>query len=210
MEFISGILTDMGPHVHFISFGLLLLAGFNFPVSEDLVFIVTASIAATLPEVYPPFAFAGCFLGAFGSDIISYHLGKYAGNRVLRSEKEFKLRFLNKQFSPEKIKKMEGYFERYGSKTLFFGRFIPFGVRNMLFMTSGFIKMELPKFMIIDFLALCVTSAILFTLGYHFEYKVILPYLDQYKYIIFGLFIAFIVIVLIRKRLKKKTEEYPK
>ena len=51
MDYITNILLNAAPYVHFISFGLLLLAGFNLPISEDLVFIVSASIAATMVPV---------------------------------------------------------------------------------------------------------------------------------------------------------------
>ena len=88
-------------------------------------------------------------------------------------------------------------FEKYGVKTLLIGRFIPFGVRNVLFITSGLIKMRLLKFMVVDLIALSVTSTILFSLGYSFghNYKVIIPYLDRYKYIIFFLALAIASII---------------
>ncbi|PKL40880.1 MAG: DedA family protein [Spirochaetae bacterium HGW-Spirochaetae-1] len=202
MELLATILTNAAPYVHFISFALLVLAGFSFPISEDLVFIISASIAATIIPENTYYIFAGCFLGAYSSDIVAYAIGRYAGGRILASSRLYKIKFFNKNFSKERLGKLEMYFDKYGSKTLFFGRFVPFGVRNMLFMTAGLIKMKFKKFLLIDFIALVCTSSILFYLGYSFgeNYRIIFPYLNRYKILIFILFI-FIAILFNRKRI---------
>jgi len=204
MEYLASILQNAAPMVHFISFGLLILAGFNMPVSEDLVFIISASIAATIVPQNAVYIFIGCFLGAYCSDIIAYSLGRFLGPKLLT------ISFFRKNLPQERIDKIESYFEKYGSKTLFFGRFIPFGIRNVLFITSGLIKLRFIKFLIVDLIALSVTSSILFYLGYSFgnNYKVIIPYLDQYKYIIFSLFIIAILFFVIKGKIDKKNEEH--
>ena len=202
MELISGILYNAAPCVHFISFGLLLLAGLNIPVSEDIVFIVSSSIAATIVPQNTAIIFLGCFAGAYLSDIMAYGIGRYAGNRILNSERLFRLDFFIKHFSKERIYRLESYFEKYGTKTLFFGRFVPFGIRNVLFMTSGLLKLKMKTFLIVDLAALLCTSTILFSLGYSLgqNYLSILPYLNRYKIIIFSIFLL-VVAVTQRKRL---------
>jgi len=62
--------------------------------------------------------------------------------------------------------------------------------------------------MLVDILALSVTSTILFYLGYSFgeNYKQIFPYLDKYKFVIFGIFILVIAIILIRKKIISKQQ----
>ena len=201
MEFITEILTNYATYVPLVAFGLLLLAGFNLPVSEDIVFIVSSSIAATTPEVNVYLAFIGCFFGAYFSDIIAYTIGRHGGNRLL------KFSFIQKMVPLHKIESIKEYFRKYGANTLFFGRFVPFGVRNILFMTSGLIRMKVIKFLIIDFLALCVTSTILFSLGYTLgnNRDKIYPYLDNYKFIIFGLFLFIILFSIIYKKYKQKS-----
>ena len=141
----------MAENLHFISFGLLLLAGLNFPVSEDLVFIISASIAATIIPENTYLIFFGCYLGAYMSDIIAFSLGRY-GLPLL-----FKTNLFNRKSTRKKIVRIESYFNKYGGKTLFIGRFIPFGVRNMLFLTAGMVKFNFFKFLLIDLAALTVT-----------------------------------------------------
>ena len=51
---------EHGQYAHFISFGFTALAGFNIPVSEDLVFIISASCRNNRPENSVKI-FTGCF-----------------------------------------------------------------------------------------------------------------------------------------------------
>ena len=192
----------MAPQVHFIAFGLLLLAGMNFPVSEDIVIIISASIAATVIPENRYCIFIGCFAGAYLSDLVAYSIGRFGLSRLSTTV------FFKRFFKEDKILRIEEYFERYGVKTLFFGRFIPFGVRNILFMTSGIIKLNIVRFMLVDVLALSITSFTLFFLGYTLgnNYMKIFPYLKMYKYIIFAVFFAILLTVILKKRYSDKKE----
>jgi membrane protein DedA with SNARE-associated domain len=206
---VPDLLVTMAPYVHFISFGLLILAGIGMPVSEDIVFIVSASIAATLVPENTVMIFIGCFAGAYVSDIIAYCIGRFAFDRIVRSRWIRKLKPFGRRKIEKRLKRIQEYFDRYGQKTLFFGRFIPFGVRNVLFMSAGLVKVKVKKFLAIDLLALCFTSTILFSLGYTFgnNYKQIIPYLNRYKYIIFSLMVLAITVLIIIKRIKRKKAE---
>jgi membrane-associated protein len=201
---ITRLLHSMVQYTHFISFGLLLLAGFSLPVSEDLVFIISASIAATaLPESAPRI-FAGCFAGAFLGDLIAYTIGRYGINRILFSPLLVRARIVNRANIENRIEKTKGFFDRFGGKTLFFGRFVPFGVRNVIFMSCGLIRMPYPRFMLIDLSALVCTSSILFFLGYSFgnNYEMIITYINRYKIIIFIFFVLLVFFLFVRKKLR--------
>ncbi len=202
MEYITNLLFSMAPQLHYVSFFLLILAGLNLPVSEDLVYIVSAAIAATRVPENTVYIFIGCFAGAYISDLMVYGMGRFAGRKILS------IRFFQKRISAKRIERLEFYFHKYGIKTLFFGRFIPFGVRNVMFFTAGLGKMRFLKFSIVDFLALSVTSTILFSLGYSFgeNYQTIIPYLNRYKIIIFGAFLLAIIILVLKTRLSKKED----
>ncbi len=180
MEYISSLLTNAAGYMPLISFSLLTLAGFNLPISEDIVILLSGALGAIYTPHMLPFIYAGCFAGAYISDIISYSLGRFA-IRGLAGH-----RLLQKIISIEKIEAMENYFVRYGSKTLLLGRFIPFGIRNVIFMTAGFSKMRLMTFMLVDLIPLSITSSITFLLGIKAgtNYHNILPYLNRFKEII--------------------------
>ncbi len=200
MDIVTILSTSMAENLHFISFGLLMLAGLNFPVSEDLVFIISASISATIIPENKYMIFAGCYLGAFLSDIVAYLLGRYALPLL------FKTRLFNRKSTRKRIVLIEFYFNKYGGLALFVGRFIPFGIRNMLFLTAGMVKFRLLKFIAVDLSALTITSTVLFYLGYKFGENIdtVLHYVKNYKTIAF-IVLAIIVFALIFKIIRSRT-----
>ena len=54
--------------------------------------------------------------------------------------------------------------EKHGFLTFIVTRFIPFGMRNALFMTSGFTMLPFPKFMLFDSIAAFLSSITLYSL----------------------------------------------
>lgn len=199
---IPDYLVSMAPYLHYIAFFLLILAGFNLPIPEDVVMIVSGSIAATIIPENTLIILIGCFLGAYISDINVYLIGRYFMKWIIRHKRMAKI------IPVKKIETLEKYFARYGEKTLFFGRFIPFGFRNAVFMTCGILGMRLYHFLIIDFLALCTTTAILFTLGYKFgdKYQLVIDFANKFYFILFPIIVLVIVIFVMRFRKKSREE----
>lgn len=197
MDQLIQLLYQAAPYVHFVSFGLLLLAGLSLPVSEDLVIIISASIAATVMPENAVIIFIGCFFGAYLSDWIPYLIGRFGGPRLLKTP------FFARIFNREKIDLIESYFRKYQVKTIFFGRFIPFGVRNALFFTAGFSGVRFHKFLMIDLCALALTSTIQFSIGYALgdNFRDIFPYLNRYKLIILSLLTAVILFWIVKNRI---------
>ncbi|PIK16588.1 MAG: alkaline phosphatase [Halobacteriovorax sp. JY17] len=181
----------------YLIFGLLFLAGFNIPVSEDAMLFITALIAVKNPE-YTYQLFAGVFLGAYISDLICYaFMGRYLGNKI------FKSKFLSSIASPEKIEKVNNFYNKYGIMTLLIGRFIPFGVRNALFLTAGLGKMNAWKFAISDLIACTVSCVSFFILYYNFG-ETVIEYVKKGNIIIFSFAIIAGIVFFIRKKKSRK------
>jgi len=178
-----------------IIFGLLLLAGFNLPVSEDIMLFVSGVLASKYPE-HTIGLFTGVFMGAYLSDLICYgFMGRYLGTKI------FKIKFFASLVTPEKIEKVSKFYEKYGVMTLIIGRFIPFGLRNALFFTAGFSKMNAWRFALSDLLACTLSSAFFFNLYKYYGDRVIV-YVKQ------GNIVLFVVLLLValyfwRKNSKK-------
>lgn len=179
-------------YAHFIIFGALLLAGLNIPVSEDAMLFISAVLASNHKEQLP-FLFAGVYLGAYFSDLICYWLGRLLGPKL------FEIRFFANMVPPEKIEKIHAFYERYGIITLFFGRFIPFGVRNGLFLTAGLGKMGFLKFSLADLLACTITTITFFTLYYNYGNAVV-DYMRGSNWIVFVLALIVLGIIIYRKK----------
>ncbi len=179
-------------YAHYIIFGALLLAGFNIPVSEDAMLFISAILASQNPE-FLVHLFLAVYLGAYFSDLICYSLGRLLGPKL------FEIRFFANMVSQERIDKISAYYHQYGVVTLILGRFIPFGVRNALFLTAGLGKMQFIKFALSDWLACTISTVVFFTLYYHYGESVI-DYIKQGNMIFFAIALIFLGVFWYRKK----------
>ena len=196
MDTIFSFILSQSQYAHFYIFGLFLLAGFNIPVSEDVLIIAGAIISVKFAPENAIILFTACYMGAYLSDLMCYALGRTLGIKII-SIKPFS-RLIDKK----KVNMMSGFFDKYGAAALFFGRFIPFGVRNALFPSAGISKMKFIKFAIVDLIACTTTSAILFSLGRIFaeNYEVLFEHITDSKWLIVGAAGLVIAIILVAKK----------
>lgn len=154
-------------YAHWIFFGILLLSGLNIPISEDLIIILSASLAATLAPENTAKLFAAIFLGCYLSDCVCYSIGRFLGPKL------WELSWFARAIKKKRMEQIQSYYQNYGFWTLLVGRFIPFGVRNALFLSAGLGKMPFRKFLVSDGIACALSNSTLFTLAYlagqHYE-----------------------------------------
>ena len=158
--------VEFYPLVAFVS---LLLAGLNIPISEDLVIITGALlnqeiVQAEVPETRGMLipSLLAIYIGVIISDFISYYLG------TLVRKGTFKANFLDSLFSQKKMELIHRNLDNHGFLTFIVCRFIPFGARNTLFMTSGFLGLPLRRFALYDITAALISTNTLFFLVYYF------------------------------------------
>lgn len=169
---------------HLIIFFLLLLAGFNVPISEDICLLVAGTIASTCIPDKTLRMYIWVYLGCWLSASEAYWVGRLLGPKL------YDIRWFNRILTPQRISRLHHYYEKFGVFTFIIGRFIPGGARNALFMTAGLGKMPYLKFLLRDGFACIISSAVLFYLGYSFgqNYPVLLHYLRTYNTLFFTLF----------------------
>jgi membrane-associated protein len=160
MDFICAFIQEHAFRAHWAVFTLLMLAGLNFPISEDILIILSGFLASTLVPENTWKLYLAVFLGAYLSDWVVYWIGRLWGHRLWR------FNWFARLFHPERLKQIERYYAHYGILTLLVGRFIPFGVRNCLFATAGLGKMRFWKFLIADGIACLSSNTSLFALAY--------------------------------------------
>jgi len=139
----------------------LTLAGFNLPVSEDLIIITGALLSHEEPSLLV-YNLIAIYIGVIGTDFFVY----WVGTRVRKgtAKNSFFTRVV-----PEKARtKMHYYLDKYGIFTFIVGRFIPFGVRNTLFFTAGFFNLRFRLFVVYDLVAAMISINTLFFLTYYF------------------------------------------
>ena len=198
------LLEIIQAHVHlapYLIFGALMLAGLNIPISEDAMIFCTAILATEYPEhLYP--LFIGLFAGAFLSDIPAYWIGRILGPRFWR------IPWFARVLTKHRLQKMHHYFKDYGILTLIVGRFIPFGVRQALFMTAGLSHMNFAKFFVGDFIASSLSVTTYFLLYYHIGYPAI-RYVHKSNKLLFFSFIGIILLLLLTRFILKVRKPQP-
>ncbi len=197
MEELIQIIQANIQYAPLIIFGSLLLAGLNIPVSEDAMLFISAMLASS-NSAYLPQLFIGVYMGAYLSDLICYSLGRILGPKL------FELRFFANMVPPERIDKIHRYYEQYGIITLIIGRFIPFGVRNGLFLTAGLGQMDFVKFALADLLACTISTITFFTLYYNYGENVI-DYVKEGNLILFSAVAIAIGVYFYRKKQAEKS-----
>lgn len=155
LEFISSYVS----YWPVAAFCVLILAGFNLPISEDAVIILSATMVHQNKHILIP-TYLALYAGIFISDIMAFCIGRMLSKGFLQ------FKFLKKKLTPENMEWVSSHLENHGFLTFITCRFIPFGVRNMLFMGSGFVGLPFVKFILFDSIAALISSSTLFTLVY--------------------------------------------
>lgn len=199
MESLLDIIFSHAPYAHWIIFFSLILAGFNLPISEDLMIIISALLAATIVPENWWVLFLGVFLGCYLSDWIAYWIGRSFGPKL------WKIKWFAKTIPEKRLLQTQSFYRKYGFWTLLIGRFIPFGVRNCLFMTAGMGKMHFGKFLISDGIACICSNIALFSAAYALgkNYQVLFQYVKTFNIVLFSAFLVTIIGVIWYKRRKK-------
>lgn len=190
------IVQDNVAYAPFILFGLLMLAGINVPIPEDGMMFIAAVLASKYPE-HLLSLFIAVYMGAYLSDLVCYGLGRFLGHKL------FEIRFFANMVSRERVAKIHNFYERYGVITILVGRFIPFGVRNGLFLTAGLGEMNFVKFALADLAACTITTSIYFSLYFHFGNAVI-DYVKESNKLLFAAAVVGVAFYFWSQRKKKQ------
>jgi membrane protein DedA with SNARE-associated domain len=198
MDSLIQFLISHAPIAHWIVFSALMLAGLNIPISEDLMIILSALLASTIVPENTYKLFAAVFLGCYLSDWVCYWIGRRFGPKL------WDISWFARTFDRKRLDQCHSFYQRYGFTTLLIGRFIPFGVRNALFLTAGMGRMHFGKFLVSDGIACLLSNTTLFTLTYLVgqNYQIILDHLKIFNIILFSLFIFTGIFVVWYKRRK--------
>lgn len=204
MEGISTFILNHATMAPFVIFGLIILAGLNIPISIDILLVLTAFIAGTILPERALLLFAAFTLGCIVSAWVAYSVGRFFGTRL------FEIKFFAKFLSQSRLQSIEKFYKKYGVYTLLVGRFIPFGVRNCIFITTGISRMPFLKFTFFDSLACVCWSSLLFLLCYSLSHNMdlLLGHIRVINIAIFSCFaIAVIGVIWYKVKVKRRSSE---
>ncbi len=202
MHQIAEFIHTHSTYAPWLVFGSILLAGLNIPVSIDIIMILSAVLAATTIPEHTVSLYFSLLFGCYFSAWIAYWIGRTWGKRLLRTK------WFGKVLPEKRLEKVGRFYEKHGLWTLLIGRFIPFGVRNCLFMTTGMSKLSFRKFIVRDALACFVwtslTFYLFFTLGVNYE--ALVHHVKIINVCIFSAFSVTLIGILWYKKMGKKKQ----
>jgi membrane-associated protein len=203
MAFMDTVITwivQHAAHAHWWIFVALLLAGCNIPVSADMVIVIAGFLAATVVPDHLWLLYGTVVVGCYCSASIAYGIGRFVGRRLC------KWPFFRRLLPPERLEKVEKFYSRHGFLTLLIGRFIPFGVRNCIFVSSGMSRVPFLTFALRDLVACFTWTTALFyavwAVGHN--YQVLLAHLKWINIVLFGAFSVTVIAYLWYKKQFKK------
>jgi len=197
IDLISGSISYW-PLAVFIAF---ILAGINIPISEDAIIIASAAICNDKKELLVPTLIC-IYLGIVISNSISYFLGFLCSKGLSGFGK------IRRILDSDKKTIIMRRLEKQGFLTFVTIRFVPLGLRNVLFLSSGFFHLKFWRFALYDFTAAILSSQTLFWLVYLLGDNSSLP-IKIICGILLAALITFIVlnIISIRKELTAAKED---
>jgi membrane protein DedA with SNARE-associated domain len=180
-------------------FGAILLAGLNIPISLDIIMILSAFLAAQIIPEQMISLYLSLFLGCYFSAWIAYGMGRLLGKHLMR------YRWFASLFPEKRMQNIKDFYEKHGFWTLALGRFIPFGVRNCIFMTTGMSKMSFTKFAIRDLFASFFWSSSTFFLFYSLgkNFDLLCSYAKTFNFLLFTAFGVTVIGLIWYKRKKR-------
>ncbi|HQR30388.1 MAG TPA: DedA family protein [Anaeromyxobacteraceae bacterium] len=158
---------------YLVVFGLLLAAGFGFPLPEDVPLIaggVLAWLASPLEEVtlrtmladrgFQAMVAVG-MAGILVGDSVIYLAGRRLGRRVAEVWP------FRKMITPEKLERVERLLRQRGKVVVMVARFLP-GLRAPTYFTVGHSRVPFWEFLLFDGLAALLSAPLWVALGFWF------------------------------------------
>src|SRR5882724_6998632 len=148
-------------------------AGFFFAtfILEDFAAIGAGLLLAS-GDISWPAAFAACFLGIWAGDASLYALARFAGRGWFE-------RSSWKKFAP-KVARSERWFAKRGTPVLIFSRMVP-GARLPTYLAAGFLRVPLPRFLLVTGLASFAWTFVVLFLAQTFGERLV-HWLNAYKH----------------------------
>ena len=141
-------------------------------------------------------------IGSMCGSLLAYSVGFYGGRPFIL--KYGKYLFVSK----DHFFKAENTFNKYGVAAVFFGRFMPI-IRTFISLPAGIARMDLKDFITYSLIGMIPWNFLLIFLGFKFGKKFetqILPYFEDFKYLIIVSIILIIIIFIFKYFFKRKKE----
>ena len=141
--------------------GALLLENAGVPLPGETILLMASFLAYSEHDLRLPWIIAVATIAATAGDNMGFALGHYGGRPLLARYQAF---FRIKDAT---LARGESLFEKYGSLTIFFARFV-FGMRIIAGPLAGVLRMHWRRFAIFNFLGAGLWVTVISVAGYLF------------------------------------------
>lgn len=169
-----------------------------FLPGDSLLFAAGAIIAKPETDLNIFIMWGLLFAAGIIGDLVNYHIGKYIGPKAFSG----RYKFLKKEY----LDKTEGFYDKYGGKTIIYARFVPI-IRTFAPFVAGVGSMSYTKFASYNIIGsfLWVTSFLF--IGYFFGGLPIIK--DNFTIVIFAIIILSLVppiLEVVKEKYKNKKQ----
>lgn len=186
-----------------VGVGLAIFLENVFPPIPSELILPLAGFTASQGEINLVAAIVWSTIGSVAGAYFLYWIGSAVGTQRLCRIADWM--WLTK---PADVHKSLNFFQKYGSASVFFGRFIP-GIRSLISIPAGISRMPLWKFTIWTTIGSAIWNTVLIVLGFTLgeNYHRVTDTIDQYStvaYAIIGIAIVVVLFFLIRRAVGNK------
>ena len=166
------------------------------PIPAEITLIPAGYLVAE-GELNGPLVLLIATLGTVCGSLLNYYIAFYYGRSLLINYGKFFF------LSPNKLIKIEGFFQKYGALSTFFGRMLP-GIKHFISFPAGLGKMDFKQFCFYTAVGGFLWSLILVVLGYYIgeNTDLIKLYIKQINYVLFVIVVCIIAGYIWRRGLK--------
>jgi membrane protein DedA with SNARE-associated domain len=201
---LSLILSFCETYGYPVLFAVVFLENAGVPVPGETGVLVSGFLAS--PAGGERFHLPWVILVTVAAAVLGDNMGYWLGREWARPRLQRGARFLF--LTPRALKKTEGYFERYGSWTIFFARFIT-GLRVVGALAAGTAGMPWPRFLLANSCGAVAWAVTMSLLGYFFGQSLPLlhEWLGRTGLILLGVVVGFCLLVVFWRRFQRHWAE---
>lgn len=143
-------------------------------------------------------------IGSIIGSLISYYIGQYGGNPLLKRFGKYVL------LNEEHLMKTEKFFEKYGGRAVFLGRLIPV-VRHFISIPAGMARMKMPFFLLYTIIGAAIWNGFLAYVGFILKNNwTTLEHYTKFLDIIIVIILIALVVWFLYHRIKQKKSKVSK
>jgi len=179
--------------------GALLLENSGVPLPGETVLLLASFLAYTEHDLRIGWIIVAGTLAATLGDNLGYAIGNYGGRRLLDRYRHIL------HIGDAAVARGESLFERYGSATILFARFV-FGMRVIAGPMAGVLRMHWKRFALFNLLGATLWVTVISLVGYFFgsRWGLLMHFIKRFDLLLAAGFVVVVVVLWWRDRRRRE------